>query len=247
MMLLGSLLTLVLVVGGFIGYLTLVQKNSNPTKKISGTARATKTAITQPRPFTPPASLVSAGSVLYGTASPGPQCDTQRGQWIKQTGIVATCNSNDNGTQVSNTGNSLAGIFLNKLSHDQSIPDNYILQVQINISSTTQGRFGIFFRNQSTTPTGAGSYLINAAGAWTGNIHDNQTGAVTPLFVSSVRGQISNSIILDVAVKGNTYTFYVNGVDQGYIESTRYSGGNLGLVVDAETTVTFKNMVIYST
>jgi hypothetical protein len=140
----------------------------------------------------------------------------------------------------------MAGIFLNKLPHGQGIPENYVLQVQVNISSTTQGRFGVFFRNQATTPTGAGSYLINAAGAWTGNIYNNQTGVMTTLFNSAVRDKIGASITLDVSVQGDTYTFYVNGADQGYIASGLYTGGNLGLVVDAGTTATFKNMVIYS-
>ncbi len=247
MMLLGSLLTLVLVVGGFIGYLVLVQKNSNPTVKITGTPSSTKAAVIQAHPFTPPASLVAtAGSVLYGTASPGPLCDSQGGQWSKQAGISVTCDTKGDGAQLANTSNGMAGIFLNKLPHDQSIPENYVLQVQVNVSSTTQGRFGIFFRNQSTTPTGAGSYLINAAGAWTGNIYDNQTGRVTALWDSSVREKISGTFTLDVSVKGDTYTFYVNGANQGYIVSPRYTGGNLGLVVDAGTTVTFRDMVIYS-
>ncbi len=247
MMLLGSLLTLVLVVGGFIGYLVLVQKNSNPSAKITSAPQATKTAVVQKtHPFTPPASLVTAGSALYGTASPGPQCDTQGGQWSKQAGISVTCATKGDGTQLSNTSNSIAGIFLNKLPHDQSIPENYALQVQVNISSTTQGHFGVFFRNQSTTPIGAGSYLINAAGAWTGNIYDNQTGTVTPLWNSSVREKLNGSFTLDVTVQGGTYTFYVNSAEQGYIQSERYTGGNLGLVVDPGTTVTFKNMVIYA-
>jgi serine/threonine protein kinase len=248
MVLLGSLLTLVVVIGGFIGYLALVQKNSNPSVKLTpATTQAAKTAVAQVHPFTPPASLVStAGSALYGTASPGPQCDSQGGQWSKQAGINVTCAAKGDGTQLANTSSSIAGIFLNKLPHDQSIPDNYVLQVQVNVLSTAQGHFGVFFRNQSTTPTGAGSYLINAAGAWTGNIYDNQTGKVTPLWNSSVREQINGSFTLDISIQGDTYTFYVNGASQGYIQSSRYTGGNLGLAVDAGTTVTFKNMVIYS-
>ncbi len=248
MMLIGSLLTLVLVVGGFIGYLVFVQKSNTPSAKVTTNApQATKTAVTQAHLFTPPASLIAAGSVLYGTASPGPQCDAQGGQWSKQTGITVTCDPKGAGTRIANTGNSMSGIFLSKLAHGQDIPENYVLQVQMDFSSTTQGRFGVFFRNQSTTPTGAASYLMNASGAWTGNIHDNHLGTMTPLFNSTLRAKINGSVTLDIAVQGTTYTFYVNKAGLGYIESGLYTGGNLGLVVDPGATVTFKNIVIYHT
>jgi hypothetical protein len=248
MMLLGSLLTLVLVVGGFIGYLVLVQKNnSSPTQITTNAPQATKTAVTQAHFFTPPAALIStAGNVLYGTSSPGPQCDAQGGQWSKQAGIQVTCEPKSNATQLANTGISMAGIFLNKLAHSQDIPGNYVLQVQMDFSSATQGRFGVFFRNQSTTPIGACSYLMNAAGTWTGNIHDNQTGVVTSLFNSSLPGKVYGSVTLDITIKGDTYTFYVDKAYLGYIQSERYTGGNLGLMVDPGTTVTFKDLVIYS-
>jgi serine/threonine protein kinase len=248
MMLLGSLLTLVLVVGGFIGYLVLVQKNnSSPTQIITNAPQATKTAVTQAHLFTPPASLIStAGNVLYGTASPGPQCDAQGGQWSAQSGIQVTCKPKSNETQLANTGNSTAGIFLNKLAHGQDIPENYVLQVQMNFSSTTQGYFGVFFRNQSTSPIGACSYLMNAASRWTGNIYDNQRGVVTPLFHSSLPEKVNGSVTLDITIKGGTYAFYVNKAYLGYIGTGLYTGGNLGLVVDPGTIVTFKDLVIYS-
>ncbi|HEY5001931.1 MAG TPA: protein kinase, partial [Ktedonobacteraceae bacterium] len=236
MMLLGSLLTLVLVVGGFIVYLNLIPKSATHSTSIASATQETAKA-TKAQPFSPPASLVpAAGNVVYGTASPGPQCDSQGGQWSKQAGITVTCNAKGGWTQLTNTGSNTTGIFLNKLAGGKAIPDNYVIQVQVNLSATTQGQAGIFFRNQSTTPTGAGSYLINAAGAWTGNIYDNRTGAVTPLYDSAFRGNMTTAITLDVDVQGNRYTFYINGVNQGYIESGLYTGGNLGLVANGGTT-----------
>ncbi|MBV9259350.1 MAG: hypothetical protein JO215_15145, partial [Ktedonobacteraceae bacterium] len=51
---------------------------------------------------------------------------------------------------------------------------------------------------------------------------------------------------LDIIVQGDNYTLYINGMKQGDIQSPTYSDGSLGLAVDAGTTVSFKNMVIYA-
>jgi serine/threonine protein kinase len=246
MMLLGSLLTLILVVGGFIVYLNLIPKSAKHSTHLVSATQATAKAA-KAHPFSPPAALVPmAGNIVYGTALPGPQCDSQGGQWSKQAGITVTCNAQEGWTQLTNTGSNTTGIFLNKVAGGKDIPANYVIQVQVNLSATNQGQAGIFFRNQPGSPTGAGSYLINAAGAWTGNIYDNRTGAVTPLYDSAFHGKMTGSITLDVEVMGNTYTFYINGINQGYIASGLYTGGNLGLVVNGRTTVSFKDMVIYA-
>lgn len=246
MMLLGSLLTLILVVGGFIVYLNFLPKNASHSTQITGAQQATATVVKQQH-FTPPASLVpTAGAAVYGTALPGPQCDAQGGQWSKQPGVNITCNAKSGWTQLTNTGSNTAGIFLNKLAGGKAIPANYVIQVQVNLSTTSQRMAGIFFRNQSTTPTGAGSYLINAVGVWTGNIDDNRTGTVTPLYNSSFHGTMTAPVTLDVVVQGTKYTFYINGANQGYIASGLYADGNLGLVADGGATVSFKDMVIYA-
>jgi serine/threonine protein kinase len=246
MMLLGSLLTLILVVGGFIVYLSFLPKNApHPTQTASALQATAK--VTKQQPFIPPAALVpTAGSAVYGTALPGPQCDTQGGQWSKQAGVKVTCNTKEGWTQLTNTGSNTAGIFLNKMSGGKNIPDNYVIQVQLNLSATSQGKVGIFFRNQPGTPTGAGSYMINPTGAWTGNIYNNRTGAATSLYDSAYHGKMTASITLDVAVQGSTYTFFVNGANQGYIISELYTGGDLGLVAEGGATVSFKDMVIYA-
>ena len=246
MMLLGSLLTLLLVVGGFIVYLNLTQKSSSHPPHTTGIAKTTA-KVTKVQRFTPPASLVTTtGNVLYGTASPGPKCDSQGGQWSKQAGISVICTTKGDWTQMTNTGSTIAGIFLNTLLHGQNIPGNYVLQVQINASSTPQGQFGVFIRNQPGTPTGADAFLINPGGTWTRSEYNNQTGAATPLGTYPVSESIHGAVTLDVSVQGDLYSLYINGVKQGGTQSARYSNGNLGLVVDAGTTISFKNMVIYA-
>jgi len=137
MMLLGSLLTLILVVGGFIVYLNLIPKNTTQSTPAASATQATAKAI-KAQPFSPPASLVpAAGNVMYGTALPGPQCDSQGGQWSKQAGITVTCNAKGGWTQLTNTGSNTTGIFLNKLAGGKDIPANYVIQVQVNLSNTS--------------------------------------------------------------------------------------------------------------
>jgi serine/threonine protein kinase len=245
MMLLGSLLTLILVVGGFIIYLTVSPKGSTTHPlQTTGTHQGTpKTTRTQP--FTPPVAQVTAGSAVYGTASPGPQCDSQGGQWSKQAGVSITCATKGGWTQLTNAGGNTAGIFLNKLPEGKEIPNDYVIQVEVNISST-HGQFGVFVRNQPGALTGADSFIIDpATNTATRNEYDNQTGATAMLQNFQV-GNLGNTITVDVTVQGSAYNLYINGASQGATQSARYSGGNLGLVVDAGATVSLRNMVIYA-
>jgi len=245
MMLIGSLLTLVLVVGGFVAYLNLTPKGTTHTTSIAKTSPTVKGTTTKPQPFTPPTPLVSAGSVLYGTALPGPTCDAQGGQWSKQSGVSVTCPTS--GTQLTNgSAGKTAGIFLDKLPNGQSVPDNYVLQVQVSTSAGTQGNFGVFFRNQPGSPTGAYAFLLNTGGTWEGNLYDQRSGSVNTPVSLKVQGKMAETFTVDVVVQGSTYNFYFNGKWQGTTESAQYTSGNLGLVADSGTSVTFKNLAIYA-
>jgi serine/threonine protein kinase len=247
MMLIGSLLTLVLVVGGLVAYLNLTPKANThlTTKNITKTTPTVKGTTTKTQPFTPPAPQVGAGSALYGTALPGPNCDAQGGQWSKQSGVSVTCPSS--GTQLTNgSAGTTAGIFLNKLPNGQSVPDNYVLQVQVTTSAGTQGNFGVLFRNQPGSPTGGYGFLLNTGGTWEGNLYDQGNGAVNTAVSLKVQGKMTETFTLDIVVQGSTYNFYFNGKWQGNTESAQYTDGNLGLVADSGTSVTFKNLVIYA-
>ncbi|MDQ2887862.1 MAG: protein kinase [Chloroflexota bacterium] len=246
MMLLGSLLTLLLLVSGFIVYLNLMPKGSTHTKNIAKTTQTVKAKTPTARPFTAPAPLVSAaGKALYGTALPGPNCDTQGGQWSKQPGVTITCPTS--GTQLTNSDSGgTAGIFLNKLANGQSIPENYVLQVQVSTDTRTQGDFGVFFRHQPGSPTGGYAFLLNATGTWKGNLYNQQNGTVSTPVSLQVFGNMAGTFTLNIVVQEDTYTFYVNGNKQGRTESGQYMSGNLGLVADGGTSVSFKNLVIYA-
>ncbi len=246
MMLLGSLLTLLLLVSGFIAYLNLMPKGGTHTKSIAKATQTVKAKTPTALPFTAPAPLVStAGKALYGTALPGSGCDTQGGQWSIQSGITITCPAS--GTQLTNSGaGGTAGIFLNNLTNGQGIPDNYVLQVQISTGTSTQGDFGVFFRHQPGSPIGAYAFLLNTAGVWKGNLYDQRSGTVSTPVSLNVQGNMAKTFTLDIVVQGDTYNFYVNGKWQGATESGQYASGNLGLVADGSTSVSFKNLVIYA-
>lgn len=245
MMLLGSLLTLLLLVSGSIAYLNLTPKGVTHPKNIAKTTQTVKANTPTARPFTAPAPLINAaGKALYGTALPGPGCDTQGGQWNKQSGVTITCPTSE--TQMTNSGTGgTAGIFLNKLANGQSIPENYVLQVQVSTGSSTQGDFGVFFRHQPGSPTGGYAFLLNATGTWKGNLYNQQNGTVNTPVNSQVFGNMTGTFTLDIIVQGDTYSMYVNGNRQGGTVSGQYMSGNLGLVADGGTSVTFKNLVIY--
>ncbi|HEV2655004.1 MAG TPA: family 16 glycoside hydrolase, partial [Ktedonobacteraceae bacterium] len=197
------------------------------------------------QPFTAPAPLVSAGTVLYGTARPGPGCDTLGGQWSKQSDVTITCPTN--GTQLTNSSaDGTAGIFLNKLANGQSIPENYVLQVQVSTGSSTQGNFGVFFRHQPGSPTGGYGFLLNSTGTWKGNLYNQQNGTVSTPVSLQVFGNMTGTFTLDIVVQGDTYALYVNGNRQGTTQSGQYMSGNLGLVADGGSSVMFKNLVIYA-
>jgi len=245
MMLLGSLLTLLLLVSGFIAYLNLMPKGVTHPRNIAKTTQTVKAKTPTARPFTAPAPLVSAGRTLYGTALPGPGCDTQGGQWSKQSSITITCPTS--GTQLTNSDSgATAGIFLNKLANGQSIPNNYVLQVQVSTGTNTQGDFGVFFRHQPGSPTGGYAFLLNTDGTWKGNLYNQQNGTVSTPVSLQVFGNMAGTFTLDIIVQGDTYALYVNGNKQGGTESGQYMSGNLGLVADGGTSVTFKNLVIYA-
>ena len=244
MMLIGSMLTLILVVGGFVAYLHLMPGINNHSKSSAKTTSLVRGTATKPQPFTPPAPMVAAGRALYGTALPGPSCDSQGGQWSKQPETTITCLAS--ATQLTNTGTGgMKGIFLDKLPGSQSIPDNYVLQVQVTMNSGTHGDFGVFFRNQSGSSTGAFAFLLNTTGTWKGNSYDNRTGTASTFVSLPVQGKMDRTFTLDIVVQDSTYTLYFNGVRQGNTESGQYLSGNLGLVTDSGTSVSFKNLAIY--
>jgi serine/threonine protein kinase len=235
MMILGSLITLVLVIGGFAFYLhsTPLQKPGSPTSQATST----------PAPYTPPTAMVpQAGSLLYATPLPGKACDHYGGQWSIQANAKVLCHTS--ATELANTGTqNLAGTFLTLLPKGQPIPNNYVLQIQV---SNVQGNFGVFFRSQPGSQPGGYSFIIAPSGNWNGYAYDNKTGSAGLLYGQQGIIAIHGTVTIDVVIQANTFSLYFNGVRQGGIESTLYSSGSLGLVVDEGASASFQNLAIYS-
>jgi len=254
MMLIGSLLTLVLLAGGFAAYLHLL-----PTPKTTQpiTAHKTKTPAStqpaQPQPTSPPAVLPNpavpaAGALIYGTALPS-SCDKQGGHWSTTPDAKITCSTT--ATELINTGstpNHSAGTFLDSMPGKQ-MPDNFVLQVQIDMNAGSHGQFGLFFRNQpGTQPQGAYSFILDsAANTDSFYVYDNTTGTASPLFSSlPLQTKMSDLVTIDIVVRGSNFSFYVNGTDAGHGESSHYQGGTIGLAAYPGADVTFKNLALYT-
>jgi serine/threonine protein kinase len=244
MMLLGSLLTLVIVVGAVSSYLYLIPKpHTAINKSLRPQASAVSTATTQKPKL--PAALVPVGQLLYGTAIPGASCDTQHGKWSSTTNAKLTCDRT--AVTMSNTGNGhLAGTFLETLPNDQPFPNDYILQVQMATTAGSQGASGIFFRNQPGQQQGTYAFMVDPAGSWQANTYDNASGNVQNLVQRPLQGTSTGTMTIDIVVQGDTYNFYINGIRQGNAISDQYTSGTIGLAADTGANVSFKNLAIYA-
>ncbi len=259
MMLIGSFLTLLIIVAGAVAYFHFSPLGGNNngtshtttdgTSKNSGTGRtATATAAHHTiSGSAPTASIAGAGNAIYWTATPGQGCDQQGGQW-SNTQANVTCNPSKV-VDSQQTANNITGTFLNKLSGGQQLPDDYIVQVQVDGSANAQGLFGIFFRNQTGSEgQGAYSFLIdpqNDQGA--GYIYNNTGSGQMLTSVFPLEAKMGGTLTIDIVVQGNTFVFYINGQSQGNASSGgQYTNGGPGLAADQGANVTFKNFAIYS-
>jgi serine/threonine-protein kinase len=242
---LGILLILVLIVGGLAAYLHATNEvHSSPQTPLKVLATHTPTLH---RSLTPlPHALVPVGSLLYGTNSPGARCDTQGGKWSSTSNAMLTCDSSKAGTELTNTGGSnFAAMTLDQLPNGQSLPNDYVIQVQTDLNAHSHGRFRILYRIQPDQPLNAYFFTIDPNGSWQFGAYDN--GEHQLAGNSIIGGKLTNIITIDVMVQGGAFTLYVNGgIAQGHGSSSHYSSGTVGLAVDADTSVTFKNLAIYS-
>ncbi len=150
-------------------------------------------------------------------------------------------------TELANhSSNHLTGIFLETLPSGKQIPNDYVLQVQAITNSTTQGAFGVFFRNQSGNQQGTYSFLLDTTNNWRASSYDNDTGAASPLVELSTQGKVAGTMTIDIVVQGSTFTFYLNGIQQGDAISGTYTTGTLGLAVDVGADVSFRNLALYN-
>jgi serine/threonine protein kinase len=251
MMLLGALLTLVIIVGGFEAYSQFSLKK--PTPAVLAHTRSTPTATIKITPISkavilplPPAMIGNAGALLYGTNQPGTNCDTRGGTWSSTSNAQISCAQ---GTTLRNNDQTiLAGSFLEKLPPGKTMPSDYVLQVQITVNAGSNGDFGVFVRDQPGEKQQA-TYAILLAPPSTWRAYEYQNNAGSPrALVSGIptQVQLTGTFTIDVLVQGDTYTLFINGGQQGNVQSGVYPTGNIGLAADAGANITFKNLEVYA-
>lgn len=244
MMLLGSALTLLVVVGLFAAYLYYVAPGLNTTKNpaIKTPISATPTHQTTTKLSLPPARI-AAGPLLFGTDLPGQPCDKHGGKWRNTGNVKVTCETG--ATRLINTGSNTAGIYLDSLPQNQPVPSNYILQIQLNANSS-QGVFDVFFRNQAGSRQGGYDIQVDSgAGSWQIDAYDS--GSPSMLFGKNLQnGSLRGMVTLDIKVQGDTYYLFTNGTQEGYAQSGSYTTGGIGLSVNPGANVSIKNFAIYA-
>jgi len=188
--------------------------------------------------------LIPVGNILYETLLPA--CDAGKSLWSSNSLAHLTCG--DSATEIVDTSrNFLAGTFLDRLPNGYGLPDNYVLQIQVNESPSSQGGFGVFFRNQpGDIHQGTFSFLLFPQGRWEANLYNDTTGARTLLHAAEANIQLDGMVTIDIAIHANTFTFYLNGFKQGSVSSNFYPTGTLGLAVNAGGDAFFRNLAIYA-
>ena len=248
MMLLGCLLTVMIVAGGLTTYLHLSRGNTGSSA--SGVAKNTPIASKGTPTIIPqsalPHPLVPVGKLLYGTTLPGLQCDRTGGQWSNSPNAQVTCDSST--TEVKDTSTKfLAGTYLDTLPNGDSIPTNYVLQVQVSEGPGSHGKFGVFFRNQpGLIHQGTFSFLLDPSGHWYAYVYDDKTGTSHLLYEGQSTVPLDGLTTIDIVVSRSTFTFYLNGIKQGNASSIQYPIGTTGLASDVGADVFYQNLAIYA-
>ena len=249
MMLLGGFLALLLLVGGIATYLRVM--SNGPTTSTASSSHAANTPTTT----TPQGSdqglrqrairaLIPVGNILY--SSPVPACGDQQSLWNPN--VFARISCGDSATEMTDTStNFLAGTFLDNLPNGYGIPNDYVLQIQVNESPSSRGGFGVFFRNQpGDIHQGTFSFLLFPQGRWEANVYNDTTGARTLLRTAEATVLLDGLVTIDIVIHANTYTFYLNGQKQGEAISSFYPSGTLGLAVNSGGDAFFRNLAIYT-
>lgn len=247
---LGGFLALLLLASGIVSYIRIMSNlGSTPTTSAGNTVITPGSSPTAQEPAQGQKQrllhpLIPVGNILYETLLPA--CDAQSSLWNSNVFAHVTCG--DSATEMIDTSpNFLAGTFLDKLPNGYGIPDDYVLQIQVNESPTSHGGFGVFFRNQpGDVHQGAFSFLIFPQGRWEASVYNDATGAKTLLHAAEANVQLDGLVTIDIVVHANTFTFYLNGYKQGAVTSNFYPSGTVGLAVGAGGDAFFRNMAIYT-
>ena len=235
---LGGLLVLLIIIGTPLALTNIHHAAGGNVSSSSGQIPRV------PSPTVLPTAPIPVGSLLYSTALP--ICDAHYSSWTVGNNAHVQCTTS--AAELTDASPSyLAGAFLDQLPNGSTLPNDYILQVQVNQSSTSQGNFGVFFRNQpGLTHQGAYSLLLSPNGWWETNVYDDTSGKRTLLHRQQATIQFNGLITIDAVVHGNTFTFYLNGQQQGIVQNKLYPTGSIGLAIDVGADVFFSNLALYN-
>lgn len=256
----GMLLVLVLVVGGIliglqinkgpgnnapIGVLTATNPpapTAHPTVGTTATPAITATSI----PTALQTNGVPKGTALYSAPLPGSPCDKNGGGWVNYNSPVLLCHSTD--VEISNPQANLVGTFLISLPNSGSVfPSNYVIEAQLQQTSSSHSDFGIYFRNQPGNLAGVYTFLIHPDGSWSSYVYDNTNGNPTMIGSGGTIGSAYSSMTVDVVVNSANFSFYVNGKHVGDATNEMYSIGTVGIVVDTGGDILASNFTLYMT
>lgn len=225
---------------------------STPANTPVPTPIATQAPAQTVRQAPPPASAsyvpVSVSSTLYQTPAPG-NCDTQGGAWSQNASGVQSCAGSSLVLSVPSCNCPISVVMLTSISGGD-YPSSYVAQVSATpVSGDSRVRFGFKFRQQSASDTGNGrggySFLINTQGAWE-FMRYNSIGTATRLDQNALGRTLTGPITLTLAVKGSTYSFYVDGQLIATESDQTYTSGFFALAVSPNRTVKFHNLSLYA-
>ena len=189
--------------------------------------------------------MIPKGALLYSTSVPGQFCDKSGGRWVDYNTPTIICQSSNVG--ISNSQANLVGTFLIGLPNGATVPSNYVIEAQLQQSSSSHADFGIYFRNQPGNAAGVYTFLIHPDGAWICNVYDNTFGNPTQIATGGSIVDAHSSMTIDVVVNGPDFTFFVNGNKVGNVHDTTYPKGTPGITVDTGGTIFVSNFALYAT
>ncbi len=260
----GILLVIALVIGGVLIGLQLNKGGTNPSNGIITTSTvqhsstegttspsvgitptSASTSAPTSTPTTTQTDVIPKGALLYSTSVPGHFCDKSGGNWVDYNNPTIICQSSNVG--ISNSQANLVGTFLIGLPNGAAVPSNYVIEAQLQQSSSSHADFGIYFRNQPGDAAGVYTFLIHPDGAWSCYVYDNTLGNPTQIATGGSIVDAHSSMTVDVVVNGPDFTFFVNGNKVGNVHDTTYPKGTPGITVDTGGSIFVSNFALYAT
>jgi hypothetical protein len=195
----------------------------------------------------PPTDInqLSHGALLYHATGVGQACDHAGGTWSDSSDIDIICNDEQTIVRGPASTAHLQGTFLTKVQGHAYLP-NYVIEAQLQPASTSNGDFGLYFRNQpGEQQQGIYTLLIHPDGAWSTYVYNNDTGIPTELASGELRENIRAAILLAVSANGSSFTFYANGHKLGQVTDSTYPQGTAGITVDKGASITVQSFTLY--